>query len=122
MKVIILWKNSKVAIYKIISIFLAAAGFILGLVTGIRLENIAVFFWIILSTIILVTFIIGIYSICKRLDTMINPNLNIENESKEDSNEEITEEPNNNQNDENQFKWEKSTEKENKEEDKFPWE
>lgn len=115
-------KNSKVAIYKIISIFLAAAGFILGLVTGIRLENIAVFFWIVLSTIILVTFIMGIYSICKRLDTMINPNLNIENESKEDSNEEITEEPNNNQNDENQFKWEKSTEKENKEEDKFPWE
>lgn len=37
-------ENSKIAIYKIISIFLAAAKFILGLVTGIRLENIAVFF------------------------------------------------------------------------------
>lgn len=115
-------KNSKVAIYKIISIFMAAVGLILGLVSGIRSESITVFFWIIISTIILVTFIMGIYSICKRLDTIINPDLNIENELTEDSNEELAEESNNNQNDKNQLKWEKSKEKETKEEDKFPWE
>lgn len=115
-------KNSMVTIYKAISIFIAAIGFILGLISGISSESISVFFWIIISTIILVTFTMGIYSICKRLDTIINPNLNIENKSTEDSKEELTEEPNNNQNNENQLIWEKSKQKENKEEDKFPWE
>ena len=74
-------KNSKVEIYKIITGFILIIGLILGLIAGTNSKSIAVFFWTILSAIILVTFIMGIYSICKRLDILINPKLNIEKEN-----------------------------------------
>lgn len=115
-------KNSKVEIYKIITGFILIIGLILGLIAGTNSKSIAVFFLTILSAIILVTFIMGIYSICKRLDILINPKLNIEKEIKKEVNKETKEKQNNNENDKNELEWEKTKEKETKDENKFSWE
>ena len=108
-------ENSKTNNYKTITLVIAIIGLLTGIILGIRggeagpLLMLTIWF----STLITVTFLMGIYSICKRLDIIINPKLNKTISKIETSNNKTSKE---------EKSPEKPIEKEEKEEKKFPWE
>ena len=73
------------------------------------------------TTLVTATFLMGIYSICKRLDVIINPKLNKTITKIETNNNKTNKEEKPIDNEETELPFEKSIKKEVKEE-KFPWE
>lgn len=120
-------ENSKTNNYKIITLAIAVIGLLTGIILGARggeagpLLMLTIWF----STLITATFLMGIYSICKRLDIIINPKLNKTISKIETSNNKTNKEEKPIEKEETELPFEKSIEKkekEEKEEEKFPWE